>query len=83
LFVLVKSWSKLSLAYLGSEANRIPPPPEEPACGPDLVNPALDKGITDAMTDEDKVNYRPSDVVVANYYIRHCLDQPGWVIQTN
>jgi len=71
---LVKSWSKLSLAYLGSEANRIPPPPEEPACGPDLVNPALDKGITDAMTDEDKVNYRPSDVVVQNYYFRHCLD---------
>mgnify|MGYP007020072023 CR=1 FL=1 len=30
LLFLVKSWSKLSLAYLGSEANRIPPPPEEP-----------------------------------------------------
>ena len=68
---------------LGSEANRIPTPPEEPACGPDLVNPALANHITDAVSDADKANYRPTAVDVQKYYLRHCLDQPGWVIQTN
>ena len=74
MFVLVKSWSKLSLAYLGSEANRIPPPPEEPACGPDLVNPALGNRITDAVSDADNANYRQAAVELQKCYIRHCLN---------